>query len=74
MDHLKIRLSPRGGGEMPGGGSADFNRGRTFNDLCELVREGGNLTLCVRTSMGFTHDHGPTMMCDWSGRLLTHLL
>ena len=53
---------------MPGGGSADFNRGRTITELSELVREGRNLTLCARTSMGFTHDHDPTMMCDSSGR------
>ena len=52
---------------MPGVGSADIDRGKTFNELSELVRERRNLTLCARTSMGFAHDRDPTMMCDLSG-------
>ena len=56
-------------GEMPEVGSVEFNRGWTLNELSELVREGRNLALCARTSMGLTHDRDPTMMCDLSGRL-----
>ena len=41
----------------------------TLNELSELVREGRNLALCARTSMGLTYDSDPTMMCDLSGRL-----
>ena len=39
--------------------------------MSELVREGRNLALGGRTSMGLIHDRDPTMMCDLSGRLFT---
>ena len=42
----------------------------TPDELGELVREGRNLALSARTSMGLTYDRDPTMMCDLSGRLL----
>ena len=61
--------SPLGGGEMPEVGSVEFNRGWTLNELSDLVREGRNLALCARTSIGLTFDRDPTMMCDLSGRV-----
>ena len=60
---------PIGEGQIRGDGSVEFNRGWTLNELSELVREGRNLALCARTSMGLTHYRDPTMMCDLSGRL-----
>ena len=56
---------------MPEVGSVEFNRGWTLNELSELVREGRNLALCARTSMGLIYDRDPTMMCDLSGRLFS---
>ena len=59
-----------GEGETPEIGSVELvNRGWTLNELSELVREGRNLALGARTSMGLTHDRDPTMMCDLSGCL-----
>ena len=68
-DYSRMRVPPLGGGEMPEVGSVEINRGWTLNELSELVREGRNLALCARTSMGLTHYRDPTMMCDLSGRL-----
>ena len=59
-------MPPLGGGGMPEVGSVEFNRGWTLNELGELVREGRNLALCARTSMGLIYDRDPTMMCDLS--------
>ena len=67
---MRVPLPPWWG-EMPEVGSVEFNRGWTLNELSELVREGRNLALCARTSMGLTHDRDPTMMCDLSGRLFS---
>ena len=64
-----MRVPPTGEGETPEIGSVEFSRGWTLNELGELVREGRNLALCARTSVGLTHDRDPTMMCDLSGRL-----
>ena len=68
-DCSKTRVHPIGKGETPETGSLEFSRGWTRNELSELVRDGRNLALCARTSMGLTYDRDPTMMCDLSGRL-----
>ena len=52
--YSRMRVLPLGGDEMPEVGSVEFNRGWTLNELSELVREGRNLALCVRTSTGST--------------------
>ena len=70
-DYSSMRVPSLGGGEMPEVGSVEFSRGWTLNELSELVREGINLALCARTSMGFTHDRDPTVLCDLSGRLFS---
>ena len=64
----RCECSPIGEGEAPEIGSVEFSRGWTLNELSELVREGRNLVLCARTSMGLTHDRDLTMI-DLSGRL-----
>ena len=53
---------------MPEVGPVELIRGWTLNQLSEVVREGRNLALSARTSMGQTNDRDPTMMCDLSGR------
>ena len=53
--------SPIGEGETPEIGSVEFNRGWTLNELIELVREGRELALCARTSVGLAHDRDPTI-------------
>ena len=68
-DYSKMPVPRIGEGETPEIGSVEFSRGWTLNELSELAREGINLALCARTSMGLTHDRDPTMMCDLSGRL-----
>ena len=54
LDYSKMRPLPFGEGETPEIGSVEFSRGWTLNDLSELVRDGRNLALCARTSMGLT--------------------
>ena len=70
---LEDASAPIGESETPEIGSVEFSRGWTLNVLSELVREGRNLALCARTSMGLTDDRDPTMMCDLSGRLFNVL-
>ena len=64
-----MRAPPIGDDETPEIGSVEFSRGWTLNELSEMVREGRNLALGARASMGLTLDSDPTMMCDLSGRL-----
>ena len=70
-EHSKMRMPPIGEGETPEIGSVEFSRGWTLDGLSELVREGRNLFLSARTSMGLTYDRDPAMMCDLSGRLFS---
>ena len=44
---------------------------RAIDEPSEMVREGRNLALGTRTSMGLTSDNVPTMMCGLSDRLCT---
>ena len=69
-DYSRMRVPPFGEGQTPEIGSVEFSRGWTVDELSELVREGRNLALCARTSMGLTYDRDPTMMCDLSGRFI----
>ena len=68
-NYSKMRAPPNGDDETPEIGSVEFSRGWTIDELSEMVREGRNLALGARASMGLTFDNDPTMMCDLSGRL-----
>ena len=68
-DYSRVRVPPIGDDETPEIGSVEFSRGWTIDELSEMVREGRNLALGARASMGQTFDNDPTMMCDLSGRL-----
>ena len=50
-------------------GSAEFSLGWVLNELSELAREGRNVAVLARTSVGFTYDREPMMFCDPCGRL-----
>ena len=68
-DYSKMRAPPIGDDETPEVGSVELSRGWTIDELSEMVREGRNLALGARASMGLTFDNDPSMMCDLSGRL-----
>ena len=68
-DYSRVRVPPIGEGETPEIGSVEFSRGWTLDELSELVREGRNMALNARSSMGLMYDRDPAMMCDLSGRL-----
>ena len=68
-DYSRVRVPLIVEGETPETGSVEFSRGWPLDELSELVREGRNLALNARSSMGLMYDRDPTMMRDLSGRL-----
>ena len=64
--YSKVCTPPIGDDETPEIGSVEFS---AIDELSEMVREGRNLALGTRTSMGLTFDNDPTMMCGLGDRL-----